>query len=317
MEGSSPQEYAEFIKQEALKLGFSACGIARAERLSEHEQPLESWLAEGMHGAMGYMENHREKRLDPRLLVPGARSVIVVALNYFPQEKQHSDSSYIISKYAYGKDYHYILKEKLHQLSERLRDRVPTHEGREFTDSAPVLERAWGVKAGLGWTGKNSCLIIPSKGSFFFLGELITNVELKADLPFEKDLCGTCRRCLDACPTGALVAPGKLDARKCISYLTIELKSPVPEPFRGNLEGRIFGCDICQDVCPYNRFAKATEEEGFKPLEPILTWDKNAWESLDENNFNQMVKKLGSPIARVNYTKMKDNIRAAGKPDQI
>lgn len=314
MEGSSAQEHAEFIKQEALTLGFSACGIARAEKLTENEQPLKDWLSEGKHGAMAYMENHLEKRLDPRLLVPGARSVIVVALNYFPKENQHPGSPYLVSKYAYGKDYHFILKDKLNRLSERLRERVPSHEGRVFTDSAPVLERAWAVKAGLGWTGKNGCLIIPRKGSFFFLGELITNVDLRPDLPFEKNLCGTCTRCLESCPTKAIIAPGRLDARQCISYLTIELKDPVPEAFRGKMKGRIFGCDICQDVCPHNRFSTPAEEEGLKPLEPILSWDDKDWEGLDKTTFNQTVKKAGSPIGRVKHEKMKDNIKAAGKP---
>lgn len=313
MEGSSPQEHTEFIRQEAFRLGFSACGIARAERLNAHEQPLKSWLREGLHGAMGYMENHLDKRLDPRLLVPGARSVVVVTLNYFPKEKQHLQSPYIVSKYAYGKDYHYIMKEKLHQLSEKLRERVPMHEGRVFTDSGPVLERAWAVKAGLGWMGKNGCLIIPRKGSFFFLGELITNVELAPDPPFEKNLCGSCRRCLDACPTGALTAPARLDARRCISYLTIELKSPIPLDFRGKLRGRVFGCDICQDVCPHNRFAVPNTEASFQPLEIILNGDGKTWENLDESTFNQMVKKSLSPLKRAGYQKIKDNLQAARK----
>ncbi|MEE4177695.1 MAG: tRNA epoxyqueuosine(34) reductase QueG [Bacteroides sp.] len=316
MEGYSPKDNAEFLKQEALKLGFSACGIASAEKFREHKQPLKSWLSEGMHGAMGYMENHLEKRLDPRLLVPGARSVVVVALNYFPPAFQHPESPYIVSKYAYGKDYHFILKEKLQQLLEILKKREPAHQGRVFTDSAPVLERGWAVKAGLGWTGKNGCLIIPRKGSFFFLGELITNIELQPDIPFEKDLCGNCTLCMEACPTGALISPGKLDARKCISYLTIELKSPVPEPFRGKMKGRIFGCDICQDVCPHNRFAVPTDETGFLPLEPIRNWKAEQWENMEPVTFNQMVKKAASPMGRVTYSKIMDNISAAGTPER-
>lgn len=316
MEGYSPKENAEFIKQEALKLGFTACGIALAEKLSGHEQPLKSWLAEGMHGAMGYMGNHLEKRLEPRLLVPGARSVVVVAMNYLPQIFQHPKSSYIVSKYAYGKDYHFIVKEKLHRLSEIFKERLPAHEGRVFTDSAPLLERAWAVKAGLGWTGKNGCLIIPRKGSFFFLGELITNIELQPDLPFEKDFCGNCTRCLEACPTGALVSAGKLDARKCISYLTIELKIPIPESFRGKLRGRIFGCDICQDVCPHNRFAIPTDEEAFLPIEPIRHWEAGQWEQVDSGTFNRMVKKAASPIGRISHKKLMENISAAGATEE-
>jgi epoxyqueuosine reductase len=315
MEGSARQEITKIIKQEALKLGFTACGIARAERLLEHEEPLKKWLKEGMHGKMGYMENHFEKRLDPRKLVPNACSVIVVALNYFPKEIQNPDAAYIVSKYAYGADYHLIIKDKLRRLSEKLKELAPEHEGRAFTDSAPVLERAWAVRSGLGWTGKNACLIIPRKGSLFFLGELITNVELSPDEPFEKDFCGNCRRCIDACPTKAIVSPAKLDARRCISYLTIELKEHIPEEFRGKMQGRIFGCDICQDVCPHNRFSSPTSEEKFSPLKPIQEWDSQKWPEISRSEFNQQLRNMGSPMARIKYEKLVDNIDAA-KPDQ-
>lgn len=315
MEGSAPQELTKIIKQEALNLGFTACGIARAERLIEHEEPLKYWLKEGMHGKMGYMENHLEKRLDPRELVPNARSVIVVALNYFPRETRHPDAEYIVSKYAYGADYHFIIKDKLRRLSEKLKELAPERDGRAFTDSAPVLERAWAVRAGLGWTGKNGCLIIPRKGSYFFLGELITNVELTPNEPFEKDFCGNCRRCIDACPTRAIVSAGKLDARRCISYLTIELKGNIPEEFRCKMQGRIFGCDICQDVCPHNRFSSPTSEEMFSPLEPIREWDTQKWANISRNAFNQELRNMGSPMARIKYEKLVDNIDAA-KPDQ-
>lgn len=315
MDGPAPQEFSKIIKQEALKLGFTACGIARAERLIEHEAPLKKWLKEGMHGKMVYMENHFEKRLDPGKLVPNASSVIVVAMNYFPNKTQNPDAGYIVSKYAYGADYHFIIKDKLRKLSEKLKELAPEHDGREFTDSAPVMERAWAVRAGLGWTGKNACLIIPRKGSFFFLGELITKVELSPDEPFEKDFCGNCRRCIDACPTKAIVSPGKLDARRCISYLTIELKDHIPEEFRSKMQGWIFGCDICQDVCPHNRFSSPTSEEKFSPLKPIQEWDSQTWPEISRNEFNQQLRNMGSPMARIKYEKLADNINAA-KSDQ-
>lgn len=312
MQGPTPQEITTIIKQEALQLGFSACGVARAGKLTQHETPLKNWLKEGLHGAMGYMENHLEKRLDPRMLAEDARSVIVVAMNYFPKNLQNPQASYIVSKYAYGIDYHYIIKDKLRKLEEKLKELAPLHEGRVFTDSAPVLERAWAVKAGLGWTGKNGCLIIPRKGSFFFLGELITNVDLVPDAPFEKDFCGNCRRCMEACPTQAIVAPGELDARRCISYLTIELKDRIPDEFRRKMQGRIFGCDICQDVCPHNRFSEPTGEAFFDALEPIKEWANRKWEGLDQQEFNQTFKKAGSPLSRIKFEKLRDNIEVAG-----
>ena len=312
MQGSTPQEITGIIKREALQLGFAACGIAIASQLTRHEAPLKDWLKEGLHGTMGYMKNHLEKRLDPRMLVEGARSVIVVAVNYFPKEQQNPRASLIVSKYAYGFDYHFIVKEKLRRLEEKLKELAPLHQGRIFTDSAPVLERAWAVQAGLGWTGKNGCLIIPRKGSFFFLGELITNIELVPDAAFEKDFCGNCRRCMEACPTQAIVAPGKLDARRCISYLTIELKDRIPDEFREKMQGRIFGCDICQDVCPHNRFSEPTGEIAFNTLEPIKNWENKNWESLDRQGFNQMFKKASSPLSRIKFEKLRDNIEAAG-----
>lgn len=312
MHGPSTQEITAIIKQEALQLGFTACGVATAEKLHAHETPLKKWLKEGMHGAMAYMENHLEKRLDPRMLVEGARSVIVVAMNYFPTEQQNPDASYLVSKYAYGIDYHFIIKEKLRKLEERLKELAPQHQGRVFTDSAPVLERAWAVQAGLGWTGKNGCLIIPRKGSFLFLGELITNIELRPDTPFEKDFCGNCRRCIDACPTGAFVAPKLLDARRCISYLTIELKDRIPVEFRKKMQGRIFGCDICQDVCPHNRFTEPTGESALNALTFVRNWSDDNWENIDKASFNRLVKKPKSPLSRIKFEKLRDNIDAAG-----
>jgi len=311
MEALTPEILAQKIKQEALALGFDACGIATAGKLHEHEQSFTQWLKSGRNAKMGYMENNIEKRLDPRKLVEGARSVILVALNYYPQKFQNTGSAAIVSKYAYGIDYHYVVREKLRRLSGKLLELVPEHQGREFTDSAPVLERAWAVKAGLGWVGKNACLIIPRKGSFFFLGELITNVGLSPDKPFEKDHCGNCSRCIEACPTGAIVAPKTIDARRCISYLTIELKDRIPETFRGKLKGRIFGCDICQDVCPHNRFSAPTRETAFEQLQAIALWDTTEWKNLEKPRFNQMIKKALSPMARVKYEKLMDNISAA------
>ncbi|MBW6498611.1 MAG: tRNA epoxyqueuosine(34) reductase QueG [Bacteroidales bacterium] len=311
MHGPTKQEITDLIKQEALHLGFTACGVATAGKLIRHEAHLKNWLKEGMHGAMGYMENHLEKRLDPRMLVEGARSVIVVAMNYFPTEQQNPGASYLVSKYAYGIDYHFIIKEKLRKLEERLKELAPQHQGRVFTDSAPVLERAWAVQAGLGWTGKNGCLIIPRKGSFFFLGELITNLELTPDTPFEKDFCGNCIRCMEACPAQAIVAPGKLDARRCISYLTIELKDSIPDELRGKMKGRIFGCDICQDVCPHNRFAEPTIETGLDALEFVRNWNDENWKNIDSQSFNRLVKKQNSPLSRIKFKKLRDNIEAA------
>lgn len=317
MEGSKNQQFSKIIKQEAISLGFSACGIAAAGRLMAHEPHLRNWLDKGMNGAMAYMGNHLEKRLDPRLLVPEARSVIVVAMNYFPRQRQHAGSSYIVSKYAYGADYHYIMKEKLRRLEEKLKELAPEHQGRVFTDSAPVLERAWAVQAGLGWAAKNGCLIIPRKGSFFFLGEIITNIELEPDAPFEKDFCGNCRRCMQACPTGAIVAPRKVDARLCISYLTIELKENIPADLREKLKGRIFGCDVCQDVCPHNRFAQHCSEEAFSALPQITEWNNEDWEKLNKQGFNQTFKKSRSPLLRIKHEKLMDNIAAAGSgPEQ-
>ena len=316
MEASTPHILSNYVKKEALALGFDACGIAAAGNLREHEEPFKQWLTSGHNGKMGYMENNLEKRLDPRKLVDGARSVIVVALNYYPQKFQNPDSAAIVSKYAYGIDYHYVIRDKLQRLSAKLSEMAPDHQGREFTDSAPVLERAWAVKAGLGWVGKNACLIIPRKGSFFFLGELITNIELAPDKPFVKDHCGNCRRCIEACPTAAIVAPHTIDARHCISYLTIELKESIPEAFRGKLIGRIYGCDTCQDACPHNRFATPTRETAFEPIKAISEWDTRQWKKLEKPCFNREVKKVLSPMARVKYEKLMDNISAALPADK-
>ncbi len=299
---------SEAIKQEAAALGFDACGIAHAAPLQADREHFSHWLEKGHHGKMGYMANHFEKRIDPRKLLPGAKSMIVVALNYYPAEKQPPDSRLKVSKYAYGKDYHFIIKEKLRKLIRRIADKDPQSRSREFTDSAPIMERSWAQRAGLGWTGKNACLILPKEGSFFFIGEILTTAPLKADEPFLKEHCGNCTRCMEACPTGAIIAPGEIDARRCISYLTIELKEPIPPEFKNKTKGWIFGCDICQDVCPFNRFAYPHREESLKPLPFIKSWNDKDWKAMDKPTYNREVKKNHSPIARVKFEKLMHNI---------
>ena len=248
-------EYSTLIKEEAAKLGFTFCGISKAEFLEEEAPRLEAWLSKGMHGEMAYMENYFDKRLDPRLLVDGARSVISLGINYYTDQKQQDASSPKISKYAYGTDYHSIIKEKLKQLLNIIQEGVGEVSGRAFVDSAPVLDRAWAKKAGLGWVGKNTNLINQRTGSFFFLAELIIDLELEYDVAATADHCGTCTRCIDACPTNAIVGPYVVDGSRCISYLTIELKNEIPAEFKGKMDNWMFGCDICQDVCPWNKFS--------------------------------------------------------------
>ncbi len=294
------------IKQKAFELGFTACGIAKAARLVQYEDRLSRWLEDGLHGTMAYMERNREKRLDPRELMPGAQSVIVVAQNYFPATA--SQEQLKVSKYAYGKDYHYVVKKKLDLLIQYLKELAPGTESRRFTDSAPVLERAWAVEAGLGWTGKNACMIIPKKGSFFFLAEIITSLDIEPDLPFTKNHCGNCTRCMDACPTKAIIRPGRIDARKCTSYRTIEHKEAIPQEIIKNSQGWIFGCDICQDVCPHNRFSTPTNEPEFTPLSDIHQWSADQWQNLEKSEFKKIFVKGSSPISRVRYEKLKSNI---------
>ena len=306
------QQISFAIKQKALALGFDACGIAQASALTMQQPRLLEWLAKGYNAKMSYMAGHFEKRIDPRLLVPGAQSVVVVALNYFPAASQSAGTTYKIARYAYGRDYHVIIKEKVGKLAKALAEIAGAHQYRVFTDSAPVLERSWAQMAGLGNYGKNSCLILPRKGSYYFLGELITSMALAPDKAFEKDLCGKCTRCIDACPTGAIAAPGMIDAGKCISYLTIELKDKMPEQFHGKCEGWIFGCDRCQEVCPHNKHAAPNHEPELQPLAPITKWNDNQWESMTKDEFNLYFKKTNSPIARIRYEKLMDNIRTSG-----
>ncbi len=304
-------EIKEALKSKALELGFAACGVARSRRLRHQEGFLRDWLQAGYQGRMSYMANHFEKRTDPGLLVPGAVSMVAVALNYFPAEEQPSGTRCRVSRYSFGRDYHDIIKAKLHDLAAYLEGMAGQHQYRVFTDSAPILERSWAQEAGLGGVGKNTCFIIPRKGSYYFLGEMITNIPLEADQPFEKDLCGTCVRCIEACPTGAIIAPGKLDASKCISYLTIELKDNIPENMRKKCRGWIFGCDICQEVCPHNRHASAHHHKELRALTPITRWSDHDWLSMTKEDYREHFRKTGSAIARVKYEKLMDNIRCA------
>jgi len=297
--------YSKLIKDEALRLGFMACGIAKADFLEEEAPRLETWLKQHMHGTMGYMENHFDKRLDPRLLVEGAKSVISLSLNYFPEKKQDTDSPKI-SKYAYGMDYHTVIKDKLFQLLNFISEEIGEVSGRAFVDSAPVLDRAWAKRAGLGWIGKNSNLISKKSGSFFFLAELIVDLELAYDQPFETDHCGTCTKCIDACPTDAILTPFVIDAKKCISYLTIELKEEIPAEFNDKMDNWMFGCDICQDVCPWNRFSVPHSEPQFQPDENLLNMKKEDWQDITEEVFKGIFK--NSAVKRTKFKGLVRNI---------
>ncbi len=274
------------VKQQALAQGFDFCGISRAQFLKEEAPRLEQWLKQGMHGEMKYMENYFDKRLDPRLLVDGAKSVISLMYNYYPEKKQREDAPQI-SKYAYGKDYHEVIREKLNAFLHVLKDRIGDINGRAFVDSAPVLEKAWAVKSGLGWVGKNANLISKQNGSFYFLAELIVDVELEPDGPIA-DFCGTCTKCIDACPTEAIVAPYVVDGSKCISYLTIELKEAIPDSFKGKMANWAFGCDVCQDVCPWNRFSKPHREPLFNDNRGLLEMSEQVWMEITEETFKSV-----------------------------
>lgn len=302
----SKAKHSKFIKQEAKRLGFLDCGIAKADFLEEEAPRLEKWLENGFHGKMQYMENHFDKRLDPRLLVDGAKSVISLSYNYYPEEIENSDS-YKIAKYAYGEDYHHVIKEKLRELLQSINNEIGEVSGRCFVDSAPVLERAWAEKAGLGWNGKHSLLIQKQKGSFFFLAELIIDLELEYDTPITTNHCGTCTKCVDACPTEAIKPNNTVDGSKCISYLTIELKDNIPNHFKNQMQNWMFGCDICQDVCPWNRFSKAHKEPLFTPKEALLTMQKKDWEEITEETFKKVFKK--SAVKRTKYAGLQRNIQ--------
>ncbi len=299
------QQYSQFIKDQAKRLGFVGCGIAKAEFLEEEAPRLEKWLDNGFHGEMQYMENHFDKRLDPTLLVPGAKSVISLSYNYFPERQQVPDS-YKISKYAYGQDYHHIIKDKLRELLQLINDEIGEVSGRCFVDSAPVLERAWAEKSGLGWNGKHSLLIQKQQGSFFFLAELILDLELAYDPPFTTDHCGSCTKCIDACPTEAILPNNTVDGSKCISYLTIELRDAIPTGFKDKTADWMFGCDICQDVCPWNRFSKPNAEPLFSPNHELLHMTKEDWEELTQETFSKVFKK--SAVKRTKFSGLRRNI---------
>ena len=281
-----------------------SCGISKADFLEDEAPRLENWLKNNRHGQMSYMENHFDKRLDPRLLVDGAKSVISLLLNYYPSELQREDS-YKISKYAYGQDYHFVIKEKLKELLDAIQDQIGEVSGRAFVDSAPVLDKAWAAKSGLGWIGKNSNLITQKVGSFYFIAELIVDLDLDYDNP-TTDHCGTCTACIDACPTQAIIASYQVDGSKCISYYTIELKENLPEDAKGKLDDWAFGCDVCQDVCPWNRFSKAHNEPLFSPNPEILSFSKKDWEEITEEVFLKVFK--NSPIKRTKFEGIKRNI---------
>ncbi len=295
---------AELIKAEAKRLGFMGCGISKAGFLEAEAPRLEQWLKRDYHGEMKWMENHFDKRLDPTKLVPGAKSVVSVLLNYFPQKEQKAGVPKI-SKYAYGEDYHFVLKQKLKELMRFIQTEIGEVGGRAFVDSAPVMDRVWAAKAGLGWTGKHSLLLTKGAGSFYFIGELILDIDLAEDHPVE-NYCGTCTKCIDACPTDAIVAPEVVDANKCISYLTIELKDAIPTQFKNQMEGWAFGCDICQDVCPWNRFSQPTKEEAFSPHPELLDMNTQDWMEITEDVFKKVFKK--SAVKRTKLSGLKRNI---------
>jgi epoxyqueuosine reductase len=298
--------YSQLIKDEAKKLGFIFCGIAKADFLEEEAPRLENWLKKGMHGEMRYMENHFDKRLDPRLLVDGAKSVISLGLNYYTEDVQVDPLSPKISKYAYGTDYHQVIKGKLKQLLEIINEKIGEVGGRAFVDSAPVLDKAWAKKAGLGWVAKNTNLINQKSGSFFFLAELIVDIELEYDVAPTADHCGTCTRCIDACPTDAIVAPYVVDGSRCISYLTIELKNEIPKEFSGKMDNWMFGCDVCQDVCPWNKFSVLNTEPSFTPHADLLHLNKKDWEEITEDVFQKVFK--NSAVKRTKFSGLKRNI---------
>lgn len=298
-------KYASLIKEEALRLGFMSCGISKADFLEEEAPRLERWLKNNMHGSMTYMENNFDKRLDPRLLVEGAKSVVSLTLNYYP-EKLQVEESFKISKYAYGQDYHFVIKEKLKELLSFIQDNIGEVGGRVFVDSAPVLDKAWAAKSGLGWVGKNNNLISKKAGSFFFIAELIIDLDLEVDT-VTTDHCGTCTKCIDACPTGAIESPHIVNGSKCISYFTIELKDSISSEMAGKFDDWMFGCDVCQDVCPWNRFSKPHQEPLLIPNNELINYTKQDWLDLTEETFSEIFRK--SAIKRTKYSGLLRNMK--------
>lgn len=303
---SNKEQYAKIIKAEAKRLGFLSCGISKAEFLEEEAPRLERWLHNNMHGNMHYMENHFDKRLDPTLLVEGSKSVISLTYNYYTDAVQQDADAPKISKYAYGVDYHYVIKDKLNQLLEYIKDEIGDVHGRTFVDSAPIMEKAWAKKSGLGWIGKHSNLITQKVGSYYFIAELIVDLDLEVDHAVT-DHCGSCTACIDACPTQAITEPYKVDGSKCISYFTIELKENIPSEMKGQLDHWMFGCDVCQEVCPWNRFSKNHSEPLFNPNPKLLSMSKKDWEEITQETFNKVFKK--SAVKRTKYVGLKRNVR--------
>ncbi len=301
------QKNTALIKQTAKELGFSFCGIAKAEVLNEDAKRLEAWLNKNLHGKMQYMENHFDLRIDPTKLVPGAKSVITVLQNYYPEQQQSANTPHI-AKYAFGKDYHEVIRAKLRTFLQILNKEIGAIDGRGFVDSAPVLERAWAVKTGAGWIGKNGNLINKQNGSFYFIATLIVDIDLNYDDPFAKDYCGTCSKCIDSCPTEAIEPNKQINGSKCISYFTIELKDAlIPEELKGKFKDWMFGCDICQDVCPWNRFSSPTTETSFSPLPEILNYSKKQWADLTQESFKDIFR--DSPLKRTKYAGIQRNLQ--------
>jgi epoxyqueuosine reductase len=301
----NPQKYSDLIKEKAKKYGFQSCGISRAEFLEDEAPHLENWLKNNFHGEMAYMENYFDKRLNPTLLVEGSKSVISLSYNYFPAENIETLDNFKISKYAYAEDYHEIIKGILKDLVNDLQTEIGDFHFRIFVDSAPVLERAWAKKSGIGWVGKNANLITKENGSFYFLAEIICDLDLIADHE-RKDHCGTCRKCIDACPTDAIISDKIIDGSKCISYATIELKNEIPAHFKDKMEDWMFGCDICQDVCPWNRFSLPNHQEKFQPNSYLKDFRKEDWQELSRDLFSEIFRK--SPVKRTKFEGLKRNI---------
>ena len=303
----TPAQHSQIVKNTALSTGFDFVGIARAQSLDDDAKRLESWLRQGMQGSMHYMENHFDLRVNPQKLFPGAKSVITLLLNYFPDLHQ-VDEAPKIAKYAYGADYHDVIRPKMNLLLDRLKTLIGDIRGRGFVDSAPVLERSWALRSGLGWIGKNGNLINRKQGSFFFIATLIVDLEMDYDTPLPKDYCGSCTRCIDACPTEAILGNKVVDGSKCISYFTIELKDLlIPDPVKGKFDNWMFGCDVCQDVCPWNRFSKPSETPAFTPVAEILEFSTSDWESLTEERFAELFRH--SPLKRSKYAGIRRNLR--------
>jgi len=302
---SNAEKYSQLIKARAKSFGFQSCGISKADFLEEDAKPLEEWLKSNFHGEMKYMENYFDKRLDPRLLVEGSKSVISLSYNYFPEEKIQTLDNFKISKYAYAEDYHEVIKDILREMVSGLQEEIGEFAFRVFVDSAPVLERSWARKSGIGWVGKNANLITKQSGSFYFLAEIICDLELIPDHP-TTDHCGTCRKCIDACPTNAIVSDKLIDGSKCISYATIELKNEIPDYFKDKMDDWMFGCDVCQDVCPWNRFSAPTKQKKFAPNDALKNFKKGEWKELTQELFSKIFRK--SPVKRTKFAGLKRNI---------